>query len=170
MLADPIHPLDFQSADGRFALSIPKDAVEELLEFCRNAKNVETGGIIIGRYSEDQAIAVVDQVTGPPPDSKHLFARFLRGVHGLQELLNRVWSKRERQFYLGEWHYHPLPNPTPSADDVAQMQEIANSPKYACPEPILLIVAGPSARGWLLSANIYSRQGKVHMMTELQLD
>ena len=139
-VTDSKRPLHFQSADGRFGLSFLEDAVEELLKYCREAEDVETGGIIVGRYSEDRVTAVADRVTGPPPDSKHFFAQFLRGVQGLQELLNCVWSKRERQFYLGEWHYHPLPNPVPSADDIAQMREIANSKKYACPEPLLHVV------------------------------
>jgi len=168
-VTDSKRPLHFQSADGRFGLSFLEDAVEELLKYCREAEDVETGGIIIGRYSEDRATAVADRVTGPPPDSKHFFAQFLRGVQGLQELLNCVWSKRERQFYLGEWHYHPLPNPVPSADDIAQMREIANSKKYACPEPLLLIVAGPPAQGWLFSVTVHPRQRQMLFLKETSL-
>ena len=165
-MADLQRSLWFQSADGRFGLSVPEPAVKELLKFCQDANDVETGGIIIGRYSKDQATAVVDRITGPPPDSMHFFAQFLRGVQGLQELLNRVWSKQERLFYLGEWHYHPLPNPNPSADDVAQMQTIANSQKYACPEPILLIVAGPPAKGWLFSATVHPKRKQIEFLKE----
>ena len=156
-MVDSTHPLHFQSADGKFGLSVPEDVVKELLKYCQDAEDVETGGIIIGRYSDDQVTAVVDRVTGPPPDSKHLFTRFLRGVQGLQALLNRVWSKPERQYYLGEWHYHPRPNPAPSAEDIGQMQEIAKSERYACPEPVLLIVYGQPSDRRGFSAHVFKR-------------
>lgn len=155
-LQDFIH---FQSTDSRFVLSISKETVEDMTQFCRDAVNLETGGILIGRYSEDQKIAIVDEVTGPPPDSKHFLARFLRGVQGLQELLNRMWSKHEKRFYIGEWHYHPLPNVNPSRDDIAQMNEIARSNQYYCPEPILFVIAGPPTIGWQFSATVHPRDG-----------
>lgn len=166
-LATPEMPLHFRSADGEFGLSLSAAAIKELLEICGATGNMETGGILIGRYSNDCSIALVDQVTGPPADSKHFFARFLRGVAGLQDLLNCMWAKEERRFYLGEWHYHPLPAPNASADDISQMQQIAFSDRYACPEPILVILSGPPCADWRLSATVYPRHKSIVPMLQL---
>jgi hypothetical protein len=123
--------------------------------FCLASRDAETGGILIGRYSDDRSMAFVEQVTGPPPDSRRAFATFFRGVKGLQELLDRLWAKPDKRYYLGEWHYHLSPILTPSRDDVMQMGRIASSNSYACPEPILVIVTGPSTPRCLLSVTIH---------------
>lgn len=142
MVADPEKTTMFRSADGRFGVLLKAHVIKEVVRHCRASREAETGGILVGHYSEDQAIAVVEQVTGPPPDSQRCFAAFLRGIKGLQEMLNLLWIKPEKRYYLGEWHYHPLPVLAPSDVDVEQMAKIAASEKYACPEPILLIIAG----------------------------
>jgi hypothetical protein len=64
---------------------------------------------------------------------------FFRGVAGLQKLLDRLWRSDESH-YLGEWHYHPASDTTPSNQDLRQLRAIASDPSYCCPEPILLIV------------------------------
>lgn len=165
-MADPEKPVTFQSADGRFSVSLLGNVVEKMVRFCSAAHDLETGGILIGRYSDNRAVAIVEQVTGPPPDSHHYFARFLRGVVGLQELLNRLWRKKEKKYYLGEWHYHSLSIPTPSDDDIAQMNHIAASEKYACPEPILLIVAGLPSTEWNFSATVHPLNKPMVMMSQ----
>lgn len=166
-LADAEHALHFRSDDGQFRLSVPEGAVQQLLKFCCEAGNVETGGILIGHYSADRTTAVVDRISGPPPDSKHFLSRFFRGVDGLQDLLIRMWSAAKRQYYLGEWHYHPLPDAEPSRDDIVQMNKIASSDRYACPEPVLLIAAGAPSVAGLFSATVHSRARSMQTMSRV---
>jgi integrative and conjugative element protein (TIGR02256 family) len=151
--------IGFASGDGRFGIDLPQDAVQEMLRICRAAGGIETGGILLGQYNKDHTRAIVHTVTGPPPDSQQFFARFLRGVSGLQKLLDQLWNKKDRRFYLGEWHHHPLPIPDPSPDDLTQMQEIACSVQYACPEPLLMILSGPPLAEWRLTAHVLTREG-----------
>ena len=153
--------IGFHSNDGRFGLELPRAVVQDMLRICQEAGGVETGGILLGRYNKEHNLAVVQSVTGPPPDSQRFFARFLRGVSGLQELLNRLWQRKEREFYLGEWHHHPLAIPDPSLDDLVQMKDIARSDRYACPEPILVILSGSPTKDWQLSAIVCTRNGVV---------
>lgn len=153
--------IGFYSGDGRFGLELPHGIVQDILRICQAAGGIETGGIMLGQYNSEHTRAIVHNVTGPPPDSQHFFARFLRGVAGLQELLDHFWNKKEKRFYLGEWHHHPLPIPDPSPDDLVQMQEIAGSDRYACPEPILLILSGSPNKVWQLTAIVCTRNGEV---------
>lgn len=120
---------------------LPAHLIDRLESLCLEAGRVETGGILVGVYTEELDCAIVTGVSGPPRDSRGGPAWFIRGVYGLQRWLDGLW-KKERHYFLGDWHFHPGAVPEPSAQDIRQTEEIALSPKYMCPEPILLIVGG----------------------------
>ncbi len=147
----------FQSPDCRYGLHIPETEMRRILAHCRDARSCETGGILIGRYSNAHDWAIVSETTGPPSDSQRGWNWFRRGIRGLQQLLNRIW-RRSRLFYLGEWHFHPNAPPSPSGRDIAQMKSIATTAHYRCPEPVLLIVGGDPNGEWTARAFV-SRRG-----------
>ena len=142
--------LVFGSVDGRFNLSLPTDLWDELCLFCQNAGQIETGGILIGNYDYKLNRAMVTQVIGPTADSKGGKSWFLRGIKGLQPILNNLWQSRQ-EFYLGEWHFHPYALPIPSHQDIKQMRQIARTQAYNCPEPLLLIVGGDPQKELILN-------------------
>lgn len=146
---------EFRSEDGRFGLTLPASAIAELRSLCSVAKTSETGGILVGFYTPTGESAVVTRVTGPPKDSKAGATWFHRGTDALNEQLAQRWSKGE--FYLGEWHYHPgSTQPVPSSQDCRQLRQIAESPEYHCPEPVLLI-ASISSKGLSLTVLVFPR-------------
>ena len=149
----------FRSTDGRFRLVIADELVTKILEMCLASYPLETGGVLIGHYNETLDTVVATRATGPPPDSQRRRTAFYRGTQGLHELLRVLWSKKE--YYLGEWHYHPGSSPEPSAADVRRMQEIAESDNTNCPEPILLVVGENRA----VTAHIFPRNQEVVRLT-----
>lgn len=151
--------------ERRFGVFLPRERLSDILEFCRKAGLRETGGILFGRYTEARDLAVVQHVTGPPSDSAAGRTWFDRGVAGLQDLIFKRW-RCERDYYLGEWHYHPGGAPHPSSTDEAQMKGYASDPKYRCPEPILLILGGDPQGEWRLSVRVYPRGQEPLEMTE----
>jgi len=132
-----------RTIDGNFGLAIEFGAMGDLDRMCTIAGDIETGGVLIGRYSPDLATAIVSEATPPPPDSEQGPAWFIRGVVGLREKFKRRWRSKERTYYLGEWHFHPTANVEPSQEDIAQMSKICHDLNYHCGEPVLLI-AGKS--------------------------
>jgi integrative and conjugative element protein (TIGR02256 family) len=62
----------------------------------------------------------------------------------LKKILKARWEKK--QYYLGEWHFHPNASPNPSGQDKRQLMEIANNASYNCPEPIMIIIGGTSTK------------------------
>jgi integrative and conjugative element protein (TIGR02256 family) len=132
--------MKFKSYPGSLGLIIPDDTLVLVKEYIGVAGKKETGGIIIGKYVDEQKAALVTEFTKAPNDSKFGFFWFLRGNHGFKELLLKYWQ--EGLYYLGEWHFHPFADPNPSFQDIKQMKKIALSEKYYCPEPILVIVGG----------------------------
>ncbi|MBV8526819.1 MAG: Mov34/MPN/PAD-1 family protein [Candidatus Dormibacteraeota bacterium] len=123
-----------------------------ILLHCERARKVETGGILIGRYSKLGDQAFVTAVTGPPTDSVATRQSFVRGIRGLQRHISRAWLRRE--FYLGEWHFHPMAAPYPSRRDLAQIKTFALDPDYACPEPILIVIGGDPMSRWDMWAGV----------------
>lgn len=145
----------YASDDGRFQVSVPSEQMVQMLSYCQVAQGKETGGVLAGYYLPPYDCAVVTEVSGPPADSRASRTRFQRGVRGLKQWLASLWNHSPRRYYLGEWHFHPYAAPHPSGDDCSQMREIAASPEYHCPEPLLMIVGGDPQGEWQLSAHVF---------------
>lgn len=148
--------LTFRDRGSQFAVLIDSIQMDNLLKQCANAGEYETGGILIGYYSEKLNTAIVTRVVDAPDDSRRGRNWFHRGISGLQVLILGLWA-RQRHYYLGEWHYHPKGSPEASAVDVRQMEEIASSSSYQCPEPILLIIGGNPERIWSMQITIFKK-------------
>jgi Prokaryotic homologs of the JAB domain len=126
--------------DRSIALSISEKILRTIIEECRVSNRLETGGILIGRYTDLLDRAIVDEATRPPRDSKHARTTFARGIAGLKELLRRRW--RSQRHYLGEWHFHPNASSTPSPKDILQMVAFALDKSYQCTRPVLIVIGG----------------------------
>jgi integrative and conjugative element protein (TIGR02256 family) len=150
--------VDRVSADGRYGLFLDEPVVARLRRYCLASGDRETGGILAGSYNSSHTMAAVTKVSGPPPGSVLGRSTFVRAVGHLQKWLDDLW-REGRAYYLGEWHFHPRAAPTPSRTDRDQMRAIAEDPKYACPEPVLLIVGGFLQGGLLCSTNVFMRGG-----------
>jgi integrative and conjugative element protein (TIGR02256 family) len=151
--------IELWSADRRFGVFVQEAIVAQLLKECQLAKSRETGGILIGVYSDRRDRAIVERVTGPTRDSKSGPTWFHRGVLGLQRLLDELWN-RGQGYYLGEWHFHPQASPHASETDHTSLRGIAHSDRYNCPEPVLLIIGGDPRGDWRASALVFPRNGK----------
>lgn len=130
----------FQSENGKFGLKISAVGMKRILKIAADSGRLETGGILLGYYSAGRDLAIVTQVTQAPIDSSSGLFSFNRGIRGIQSILDSFWKKGE--YYVGEWHFHPYSQTTPSSADCSQMNDIALSRKIKCPEPILVIVGG----------------------------
>ncbi|HEY3351713.1 MAG TPA: Mov34/MPN/PAD-1 family protein [Polyangia bacterium] len=150
--------VEYASADGRFVVVLQPDIMRRLVAFCAASPNLETGGILIGRYAASLRVAVVTGLSGPPAGSRGSSSTFFRAIGHLQRWLDELWSSRGG-YYLGEWHAHPGGSAEPSGIDVHQLSAIANDPGYCCPEPILVVLGGESAVHRTLSVTIFVRGG-----------
>jgi hypothetical protein len=134
-----------KTEDGALGLKIEHSVLQACRNYCLRAKNLETGGILIGKYSNNHSFAVIQEATGPPLDSRRGPFWFHRGIQGLADSLNRKWHNPKRTYYIGEWHYHPAFHVAPSQADLDQMFRIQRDPTYRCPEPVMVILGYPKA-------------------------
>lgn len=153
----------FRSVDERFTVVLPEAEATKIQDLCAEAFPNETGGLLTGIYSADHTTAYIRDAHPPPADSRFGRMWFERGISGLQALSRRLWRRRQREYYLGEWHFHPSGKPVPSTTDEAAMTRIAGDQAYQCPEPVLIIVAGKPDVGWLLSAWVYEKGRRVEL-------
>lgn len=154
---------EFWSKDCRYGLRIPSRQMKRVIKLCIKSGSYETGGVLAGYYTDELDCAVITNISEAPKDSKSGRTWFNRGVHGMQNWLNRLWYKD--RYYLGEWHFHPYSIPVPSSTDIQQMKSISASPLYHCPEPVLLIIGGNPSGQW--TARCYTFPG-VNSFIELE--
>ena len=143
--------LFFTDNSGQYNVVLPCGEYEKILKYCVEANPCETGGILIGNYSEDCSVAIIKEATSPPIDSKHKRSNFFRGTANLMKKLDDAWV--EGDYYLGEWHYHPNALSAPSWTDLKQMRTLSMDKNLNCPEPILLIV-GENNTEWEIHIEI----------------
>ena len=88
---------------------------------------VETGGLLFGLVDiPAKRIHLVD-ASPAPPDSVERRSEFVRGVDGVDELMDSVRRRTAGQVrYVGEWHSHPpRASARPSAIDGQQIDWLA---------------------------------------------
>lgn len=154
--------ITFKSADDKFSVEITDIILSNIHQECKKAENKETGGILIGKYSEDRNTAIISKITGPPTGSKQGRCTFKRAPANLNKILHDKWDLGYR--YVGEWHFHPNSSPNPSLVDNIQMNKFANDKKLNCSEPILLVIGGNQEKGWELSVQVYTKDGKISLV------
>lgn len=152
----------FISPDRKFTLIIPTPLLEEIRSFCEAADRHETGGILVGKYYDDQHKARLNYVSNAPPDSQRGATWFVRGLKGLQVWVDRLW-KSGKGYYIGEWHFHPYSSPSPSTQDISVMKRIAGNKGLNCPEPILIILGGDPNTKWNLSVTIVTSSQNISL-------
>ena len=142
----------FVTADRKLAVKIAPKSLRTMLREAQRAGRRETGGILIGRYSEAQDQAIVEEATTAPSDSKREPAAFFRGVAGLTALLRRRW--RRGHYYVGDWHFHPFASAEPSPRDLAQMRAFSSDARYQCARPILVVMGGDPSGDWSVEVRV----------------
>jgi hypothetical protein len=116
----------FLAPDLSIAVELEPQAMKAMLRVCSRAGGLETGGVLIGRYSRFGDRVVVARVTGAPQDSQRFRFDFIRSTAGLTRRLELAW--REGLSYVGERHVHPHGPPRPSGTAVNQISSLLGGP------------------------------------------
>ena len=62
----------YESFNGSYGVKLPDQELEYIHSLCMNSYPYETGGILIGRYSDDLKWAEITTITGAPADPSKL--------------------------------------------------------------------------------------------------
>jgi integrative and conjugative element protein (TIGR02256 family) len=91
-------------------------------------RDVETGGILMGRFESADTIHVT-HASGPGPNAVHEPAFFLRDTAYCADVL-REHYERFGADYVGEWHTHVDGLRVPSSGDLLTLAGIMHDPDY----------------------------------------
>jgi len=156
----------FEGGTAKVAVRLSTEAYLTIRDQALAAVGRETGGILIGHYDLDGNSAIVTEATIRPKDSRSGGAWFQRGIHGLKDLLRNRWSRGE--YYVGEWHSHPGAPPTPSNNDLREMQAISKEVSYRCPKPIMIIAGTSLAASVTLSVSVLENASLIMLRRAFQ--
>lgn len=142
---------DYTSIDvlSGFEVRIAPPALREMLAWARRRRRtegptVETGGHLFGERDEVTQTIWIDEVSGPPPDSRASSAGFECGIEGIQDACNEKEQRtRGSVRWIGMWHTHPQAAPLPSHIDVTSMEQYSFASKS---RPLLTIIGGTPER------------------------
>lgn len=146
----------FRDKDQKYNVYLNNTCYEQMLHYSDKSNPYETGGILIGNYSQDLTTANILQITPPPKNSILKKNSFYRASNDLEMMLDTAWE--QGCYYLGEWHYHPNFYAIPSMADIKQMIDFSNNQNLKCPEPILVIIGG-NKNNWDVTVSVFS-EGK----------
>ncbi|MGJ5080196.1 ThiF family adenylyltransferase [Bradyrhizobium sp. HKCCYLS3013] len=100
----------------------------------------ETGGILIGRFSDVANVFHVIGTMPAPPDSKFSREEFVLGTEGLKPMLRYLIEGSGGTLYaLGTWHNHLFPS-GPSGRDVKTAAKLSISQYF----PLLMLIHTPT--------------------------
>ena len=143
-----VAPLVFRLPDGR-RIKLTAEVVARLRQYAQHAPDAaEAGGVLLGRYLSDSDDVVVDDLTEPLPGDKRGRYFFHRAQKAHQRVIEQVWqASGGTRTYLGEWHTHPEPQPTPSCIDTCDWRRKLRQDQYF-DRLFFFIVGTEQVRGW----------------------
>jgi integrative and conjugative element protein (TIGR02256 family) len=120
---------------GSEALALMRPYVQEV------PAKPEAGGVLLGRHILGTGDIIVDLITAPMLSDRQSRFRFFRARRPHQAAIDRAWRESGGTCtYLGEWHTHPEPYPTPSSIDWQNWQRKLLVDRFT--EPIFFVIMG----------------------------
>ncbi len=140
-----------QSPEAPCRLLMPQAIAETLNRFRQlRVRDLEAGGILLG-VRRGPHLEIVE-ATGPMRGDRRTRTEFVRRDPGHFQLAQRHWrSSRGTVGYVGEWHTHPEPWPSPSGIDIAQWHRIVDEEH----RPTAFVIVG--TQGWFVARGLRER-------------
>lgn len=120
----------FEKTDG-CRIIIDGSVVQKFIQYQQNnSSDYEAGGLLLGRHLKDCSHLAVDYISEPQQGDKRSRYSFFRGKRH-QNTAHQYWDIYNGTCaYLGNWHTHPEPYPTPSQTDINDWLNVLKNDIY----------------------------------------
>jgi integrative and conjugative element protein (TIGR02256 family) len=136
----------YDLGEGR-TLEFSQEVVNTFLKFRQKPGRNEVGGILLGNIYTSGDVTI-NLATTPNKLDKAGPYSFDRSRSAAQEIVNRHWDESDgERNYLGEWHSHPVPHPSPSSRDRQMIRNMFRQSRLEV-EFIFLVIIG-RAESWI---------------------
>lgn len=123
-------------------IEFSRQVINSFLKFRQKPGENEAGGILLGRVYAGSHV-VVEAATTPNPYDKAGPYYFDRSLRAAQQALEKAWEESNgERIYLGEWHSHPVSDPSPSRRDRQMIRNMFRDTKNREVDFLLLIIVG----------------------------
>lgn len=140
-------------------LILPPELIHVLVVSLQKAGQREIGGILMAEHVGPNEFKVCD-ITVHRRGAIASFVRRIEDAIGkLRLFFQRTDHDYQRFNYLGEWHSHPMFEPTPSTTDDISMLEIVQDKSVGANFVVLLIIKLDSNEGLVGTAHTYLPDG-----------
>ena len=134
--------------ENKWEIRILKRAMDQITEDAKKWKDIETGGVLIGRISLNRRCIIVTRMLEAPPDSTRSKTSFVLGKEGLRKKVTEIYERSGRTLsYVGTWHSHPCGPKEASSTDRISFERIKQLRLGA---PALYLIWTPSGIGGII--------------------
>jgi len=103
---------------NEWEIRILEEAHDQITEEAKKWKNIETGGVLIGRIFLNRRCITVARVIEAPIDSVRRENSFILGTKDLRKTVSNIFDRTGGTLgYVGTWHSHPCGPAAPSSTD-----------------------------------------------------
>ncbi len=124
-------------------VSVSTAALRTMVSGRTEARDQETGGILVGSWDRQRNAFYIVAALDPPPDSVSSRTGFVRGNDGVYATLDQIERRTAANLtYVGEWHSHPPGfGMSPSGDDRILLEWIGEVLAFSDVPACMAIVA-----------------------------
>jgi len=135
---------------NRGRIKLPAEVIASIHSYVQNDRHKpEGGGVMLGRYIIDSQDVVIDKISFPMPGDRATRTTFFRKKKAHQQIIDREWEVSSHTCtYLGEWHTHPEPYPSPSSIDDTNWKRKLKDDIVDSDSLFFLIVGTSEMRMW----------------------
>lgn len=146
--------------DDGITLRIAQSVMNEISSLIASrGLNTESGGILLGTQASDAQRFEITMASMPSVLDVSRRYSFLRRMSPANKLIANSWDNSTGTVnYLGEWHTHNEPNPTPSATDRSLMLQVVKDGSCLLDRAFMLIV-GNSGKAYVGAVNPHNERG-----------
>ncbi len=101
----------------------------------------EAGGQLFARFDGDTI--QIERATGPRPSDRRSLMAFVPNRLAERREIKRLF--KEGLHYVGDWHTHPEPRPSPSQTDIESFQEMFRKSRHKLASFVMVIVGTATA-------------------------
>lgn len=115
--------VSYHDKQSNLKLAFTDEVISELESCKQDATSPEAGGMLFSKdlYTD---LLIVSRISLPKRNDTRLRFFFRINRKSAQRVIEKNF--REGYYYIGDWHTHPEPDPTPSITDIKTIKSIFN--------------------------------------------
>lgn len=125
-----------------YSIEIKEEVIEQLREFTQK-DGCELCGVLTGSQIDEKKFRI-SKVSPPCVANNSRYGCVRDAQMGNAFIAEDYEQSEHTRVYIGEWHTHPEPNPTPSQTDISSIVSNYHSSSLALPILVMVIVGTES--------------------------